>query len=158
MTNTFVCPQCRKHRLHISPWQFDGRLCPRCRVPLIGEVRPAPPGFEQFDHTFTPAEARRIIRRIPADSYHWADIETKGAGKVDRFTALMAAGEWRNQTLELGFGDHPIRFDEAGDLTHGVMRLMACDRSGISFRAAVQAPVGMFPSILDRRKRAPAVL
>lgn len=152
--NTFVCPACRRHRAHVDPYQWDNRACPRCRIPLVAEVRAPEAGFVLFDHKFTPTEARRIVRRIPPDSYHWKGIDTKGKGKVARYTQLMVAGLWMPQTVDLGFDQHPVRFNQDGEITHGVMRLMACSESGVDLLTAVECPKGLFPRILDGRRRA----
>lgn len=125
--------------------------CPRCGRPMRarpGDIPPAPPGFEQFDHTFTPEQAALVVSRVPADSYHWADIPRKRPGAVESYTQLMAAGRWVDETLEHGFYEHPVRFAVDGSLTHGIMRLIACRDSGRPFRTAVFAPEGFLQELL----------
>jgi len=107
------------------------------------EFPPEDEGLVRFDYTFTSDEAARIIDVIPGDSYHWRDIPRKRPGAVARYTHLMRGGKWRDQTFEHGFFEHPIRFNLKGEITHGVMRLLACRDSGVSFRAAVVAPSWM---------------
>jgi hypothetical protein len=101
---------------------------------------PVVPGFIYIDHTFTPEQAQAILDTIPSDSHHWIDIPRKAAEAVPHYTRLMSNGSWRNETLERGFYEHPIRWDEEGRITHGVMRLMACVASGQPFRSAVCCP------------------
>jgi hypothetical protein len=140
---SFTCSKYRHHTLHIDPFKFDAHKhrCPHCDSTLVAEVQPPPPGFVQFDHTFTPEQAWYLTSCIPPDSYHWHDIEHgKGKGKVLQFTRLMIRRQWRNETLERGFYEHPIRWDEHRQLTHGVMRLLACAASGQPFTAAVSCP------------------
>lgn len=138
---SFACPK-GHHTLHIRPFAFDvnRHRCPHCRSALAAEVPPPPKGFVQFDHTFTPEEAWWFLSCISPGSYHWADIERIGNGRIREFTRLMKAGLWKNETLELGFYEHPIRWDERGEITHGVMRLIACRDSGRPFTAAVCCP------------------
>jgi hypothetical protein len=127
-------------------------LCPIDGLPMRAnpdEIPPPPEGFSQFDHTFTPDQAHRIIELIPSDAHHWADIPRKAPHAVARYTALMLAGRWRNETLEHGFYEHPIRWDEQGRITHGVMRLLACKASGQEFRACVFCPTGMLPEVFE---------
>lgn len=125
--------------------------CPICQSPMRGRLEDIPaaaPGFDQFDHTFTPAEAVRIIATIPEDSYHWRDIPRIAPLAVDKYTRIMAEGRWRHETLENGFWEHPIRWDEQCRITHGVMRLLACRDSGVSFRAVCVAPEGYLQGLL----------
>jgi len=126
-------------------------VCPIDGAPMRAnstEIPAAPPGFDQFDHTFTPDQAARIVAAVPDDSHHWRDIPRKAPNAVAQYTALMAEGRWRDETLELGFYEHPIRWDEHCRLTHGIMRLIACRDSGHPFRAAVFAPTGFLPGFL----------
>jgi hypothetical protein len=111
---------------------------------------PAPPdGWEYIDHTFTPDDAKFILERIPKDAHHWRDIERKAPNAVAVYTSLMLQGRWRDETIELGFYEHPIRFDENGGITHGVMRLLACAASGREFRACVLCPIGFLPEVFQ---------
>ncbi len=114
---------------------------------MVAEVPPPPDGFARFDHTYTPDHAQVILDRLPADAHHWADVDRIGNGRVPRFTALMLAGQWRDELLEHGFYEHPIRFDETGYLTHGIMRLLACAASGQEFRAVTFCPTGFLPEV-----------
>ena len=100
----------------------------------------------QFDHTFTPNQAFGLLSRIPADSYHWVDIGGRGRAwpiglepktRLELYTRLMASGEWHE---ELSPSDHPVRWDEKGEITHGVLRLQACVDAGQPFRSAVECP------------------
>lgn len=111
------------------------------------ELPPAPPGWVYFDYTFEPGLAHAIVMDIPRDSYHWADIKRKAPGAVDMYSSIMISGQWQDQTLERGYYEHPIRFDSHGDITHGVMRLLACSAAGRSFRAVVLAPAWMKESM-----------
>jgi hypothetical protein len=104
-------------------------------------------GYELVDRTFTPWDAFVIVASIPADSYHWTDIPRINPGAVRRYARTMIAGKWRDETVDLGFFDHPIRFNHDG-ITHGVMRLLACVKAGRPFRAAVYAPVGFLEGLL----------
>ena len=125
--------------------------CPICHGPMRGDpskIPAAPPGFDQFDHTYTPEEAQTIIDTIPADSYHWRDIPRLAPQAVARYTQIMSEGRWRNETIENGFYEHPIRWDEQGRITHGVMRLLACRDSGVPFRAVTFAPQGLLQELL----------
>jgi len=124
--------------------------CPIDAAPMrasLEEIPAAPPGFSQFDHTFTPQEAATIIASVPEDSHHWRDIPRKAPHAVALYTELMSDGRWRDETLELGFYEHPIRWDEHGRLTHGIMRLLACRDSGVPFRACVLAPEGLIEEL-----------
>lgn len=140
------CDNCRLRRAADEALYRPGGLdCPMCGGPMRarpGDIPPAPPGFEWFDHTFTPTQAARLVARVPAGSYHWADIQRKAPRAVGLYTRLMAEGRWRDETLEHGFYEHPVRFAVDGSLTHGLMRLIACRDSGRPFRAAVFAPEG----------------
>lgn len=111
--------------------------------------------FVQFDHTFTPEQAYRLLRRIPPDSYHWADIEGRDRSwppglepgtRLEKYTHLMAAGEWKD---ELAPSHHPVRWDEKGEITHGVLRLWACAASGRPFRSAVECPEELAAKLLS---------
>lgn len=122
--------------------------CPVDDAPMRARDLPAPPaGFVQVDHTFTPQQAARIIASVPEDSYHWRDIPRKAPDAIDKYTRIMAAGEWRNETYEAGYYEHPIRWDGDGQLTHGIMRLLACRDSGRPFTAAVYAPQGLLEEL-----------
>jgi len=113
------------------------------------ELPPPPPGFVQHDHEFTPEQAKQIIDLVPADAHHWRDIPRKAPQAVAKYTELMATGRWRDETLAAGFYEHPIRWDERGRLTHGIMRLIACRDSGRTFTAAVLRPIGLLPEVFD---------
>jgi hypothetical protein len=139
-----VCEPCG-HRVG-QPGVYD---CPLCHQPLRAIIPPPPDGFALFDHTFTPTDARMVLEHVPGDSYHWTDIERKTPTKVAEYTALMLAGLWVDETLAHGFYEHPVRFDEDGQLTHGIMRLLACVGSGCPFTAAVLCPVGLLPEVFQ---------
>lgn len=148
---SFICGDCRRHRIHADPYKFDlATACIHCGGLMVGEVREPPPGIVQFDHTFTPEQADLIVETVPEDSYHWE--VTWRVNKIPEYTAIMRAGEWKDQTLELGFCEHPIRFNEAGEITHGVMRLVACANAGVPFRTAVSCPPGVLEDVLAGRK------
>lgn len=140
----FTCPRDGARHVRAAGPPPD---CHRCGRPMLAKVRPEP-GFDKFDHTFTPAEAQLVLDTIPADSYHWPDIERIGNGRVAQYTAVMLAGRWVPETLEHGYDGHPVRWNAAGDVTHGVMRLLACVASGVSFRTAVVAPPGLLQDLL----------
>jgi hypothetical protein len=144
---SFVCRPCNHRRgMYPTGAHPSTQRCPHCDGVLVAVVQPPADGFEHFDHTFTPEHAKVILDRIPSDAYHWADVEREG--RVPSHTAKMLAGTWQTQTLERGFYGHPVRFDENGDITHGVMRLMACMASGRPFRTAVMCPTGFLESVL----------
>jgi hypothetical protein len=147
---------CRQgHRAGFT--SLDPPACLICGGRLYPPLRPVPEGFDQFDHTFTPRQATIVLNTIPPDSYHWADIERLDGGRVGQYTKLMAEGKWVDQTLARGFQDHPVRWDENGQLTHGAIRLLACAGSGRNFRTAVVAPQGLLQEMFYGPARLPGM-
>lgn len=132
---------------------LDAPACLRCGGRLFPPIRPPAEGFDQFDHTFTSAQARVVLATIPEDSYHWADIERIGQGRVVEYTRLMAEGRWVDQTIARGYQDHPVRWNRDGELTHGAIRLIACEASGRPFRTAVVAPSGLLQEMFHAPSR-----
>jgi len=137
---------------HEGVYREGPLVCPVDGAPMSAnpaEIPPAPPGFSQFDHTFTPDQAKAIIDLVPADAHHWRDIPCKAPQAVAKYTELMAGGRWRDETLAAGFYEHPVRWDEQGRLTHGIMRLIACRDSGVPFTACVLCPTGLMPEVFE---------
>lgn len=121
-------------------------LCPIDGSPMRSRASEQPladPPFIYFDHEFTPVQARDIVLDIPPDSYHWADIDRKAPQATALYTQIMRNGKWQDQTLESGYYGHPVRFNTEGEITHGVIRLLACSDAGRSFRTAVLCPAWM---------------
>lgn len=115
----------------------------------MGPTGSYPEGYYQHDYLFHPADATYIIRTIPPDSYHWGDVERKRLGKVEEYEGLLRAGKWQKQGMFNGLGQHPIRFDKDGEITHGVVRMLACAKSGMSIVAAVVYPPGKWEMFFE---------
>lgn len=150
MPNVY-CAACNHRRMADAGVYHEGEyLCPTDGAVMRANPDDIPvpaDGFARFDHTYTPGHAQTILDRIPADAHHWQDIPRIAPDAVARYTALMLAGQWRDELLEHGFHEHPIRFDETGYLTHGIMRLLACAASGAEFRSVTYCPVGFLPEV-----------